>query len=371
MRLVIVSNRLPFTIKEDRGELTFAPSDGGLANGLRAYLDALPDTANDITDYLWIGWPGTALDDAAKARLAPMVEERRAKMVHLTADQIESFYHGFCNATIWPLFHYFVSFAKFEDSQWEEYRAINEVFADAVAAVLQPNDVVWVHDYHLMLLPRLLRERFPHQSIGFFLHIPFPSVEVFRLLPTDWRRALLEGMLGADLVGFHTDEYVQHFEDSLQRVLSCDVQNHQVQCVGYSARIAAHPMGIDYLRFAEATRDDPEVTAERERLLGLLNGRRMILSLDRLDYTKGILHRLHAYRTFLEENPDRRGSIVLLLNVVPSRGVVADYRVFKQQLEQLVSTINGEYGTLEWTPILYQYRAVPQSALIALYSVAD
>ncbi|MFN8534026.1 MAG: bifunctional alpha,alpha-trehalose-phosphate synthase (UDP-forming)/trehalose-phosphatase [Dehalococcoidia bacterium] len=372
MRLVIVSNRLPFRVKVDRGEITIQSSDGGLASGMRTYLDVLGASPNDFSDHVWIGWPGAPIDGAAeRERLRRQArDDFNAYPVFLSQEQIDSFYFGFCNSTIWPLFHYFASQAVFEDQQWEEYKAINELFRTAVLEVVRPDDIVWIHDYQLMLLPAMLRERFPRLAIGFFLHIPFPSVDVFRLLPNEWRRAILEGMLGADLVGFHNESYTDNFLESAERILGIEESDGKLHVENRIVQASAYPMGIDFRRFEDATRE-PAVERERQALLKQLEDRRIILSLDRLDYTKGIVNRLNAFRTFLAENPSWHGKIVLVLVVIPSRDAVANYADLKIQIEQLVSRINGEFGSLAWTPILYQYRTVPFEDLIALYSVAD
>lgn len=372
MRLVIVSNRLPFSVKQERGEFSIQPSDGGLASGMRTYLEVLGTSPSEFTDHIWIGWPGAAIEGAAeRERLRRQArDDFNAYPVFLSDEQIDSFYFGFCNSTIWPLFHYFASQATFDDQQWEEYKAINELFRTAVLEVVRPDDVVWIHDYQLMVLPAMLRERFPRLTIGFFLHIPFPSVDVFRLLPNEWRRAILEGMLGADLVGFHNESYTDHFLESVERILGLEAVDNRLHVENRVVTVGSFPMGINFRKFEDATREDA-VERERQELLALLGDRKIILSLDRLDYTKGILNRLNAYRAFLHDNPEWRGKIVLVLVVVPSRDVVTKYAELKTQIEQLVSQINGEFGTLAWTPILYQYRGVPFEALLALYSVAD
>jgi trehalose 6-phosphate synthase/phosphatase len=371
MRLVIISNRLPFSIRSVKGALEVSPSDGGLASGLRTYLASVGATPSDITEHVWIGWPGAAIDPKEREHVRQQArDDYDAVPVFMTQEQIDSFYFGFCNKTIWPLFHYFVSETSFDEQQWDEYRAINDLFRAAVLEALRPDDIVWIHDYQLMLLPAMLRERFPRLAIGFFLHIPFPSVDVFRLLPNDWRRTILEGILGSDLVGFHNESYTNHFLETVERVLGVEPTDGVLHIENRAVQVNTFPMGIDYRKFSEATRGD-EVEKERHDLLQILGDRRIILSLDRLDYTKGILHRLNAYHAFLAENEEWRGKIVLVLVVVPSRDAVSEYQQLKLQIEQGVSKINGEFGTLGWTPILYQYRGVPFEALLALYSVAD
>ena len=266
-RLVIVSNRLPFNAKVEGGELSFQSSAGGLVSGLASYLQGTRQTTHFSGDYLWVGWPGTSIDESLKDSLIERVrEEFSSYPVFLTEEQMERFYLGFCNATIWPLFHYFPSFAVYQASFWEQYKQINQLFADALESILRPDDVVWVHDYHLMLLPRFLKARLPQLTVGFFLHIPFPSFEVFRLLPGEWRRDILEGLLGADLVGFHTYEYTHHFLQCVLRILGYEHQMSQVLAPDHVVRVDTFPMGIDVEKFCRRARDGDETEREIREL---------------------------------------------------------------------------------------------------------
>ncbi len=298
------------------------------------------------------------------------MKEYRSVPVFLSEGEMDQFYLGFCNKTIWPLFHSFPSFSAYDEVMWQTYRTVNERFRDALLAVLRPDDVVWIHDYHLMLLPRLLKIAMPAVHIGFFLHIPFPSYEIFRLLPSTWRKEILEGTLGADLVGFHTYEYTQHFLQSVLRILGYGNTIGQILLPDRTVRADTFPMGIDYERFSAAA-TSAEVQAEVSRLRVSLGDARVILSADRLDYTKGILNRLQGYDLFLEQNPRWQGKIVLALVVVPSRIGVDQYDRMKRQLEEQVGRINGKYGSIGWMPVVYQYRHVPFVPLVALYAVSD
>ena len=283
---------------------------------------------------------------------------------------MERFYLGFCNATIWPLFHYFPTYTVYEPTFWEQYKQINQCFCDALENVLRPDDVVWVHDYHLMLLPRLLKARRPRLSVGFFLHIPFPSHEVFRLLPVEWRREILEGLLGADLIGFHTYEYTRHFLQSVLRILGYEHQFSQILTSDHPVKVDTFPMGIDFEKFSAAAVDG-EIQRERREMVSTLSGFKLVLSVDRLDYSKGISHRLEGFESFLENNPEYHRKVVLLMIVVPSRIGVRQYERMKRQIEELVGKINGRFGGLGWTPIVYQYRNVPFSSLVSLYTASD
>ncbi len=370
-RLVIVSNRLPFNVSIEGEKLSFRPSAGGLVTGLasvresRKQLTALPSSC------LWVGWPGSSIAAELRGKLIREALDRfQSFPVFLSEEQMEQFYLGFCNATIWPLFHYFPTYALYRPNFWEQYKQINQLFADALESVLKPDDVVWVHDYHLMLLPRLLKARHPQQPVGFFLHIPFPSFEVFRLLPGEWRREILEGLLGADLVGFHTHEYTHHFLQSVLRILGHEHRLGQISAPDHVVKVETYPMGIDYERFAGAAADS-ETEREAKQLRETLPGIKLILSVDRLDYSKGISNRLEGYELFLESNPKYHGNVALLMVVVPSRIGVMQYDLMKRQLEELVGKINGRFGRVGWTPVVYQYRHVPFSSLVALYSMSD
>jgi len=251
---------------------------------------------------------------------------------------------------------------------WEAYKQINKTFCDEIIRVVQPGDIIWVHDYHLMLLPKLLREKLQDVAIGFFLHIPFPSFEVFRLLP--WRKEILDGILGADLIGFHTYDYVLHFLDSVRRLLGYEHSLGQIIVDNRVVKIDAFPIGIDFDYFAHAIHR-VDVKKELTKIRKKIGGKKVILSIDRLDYTKGIPQRLEAFDLFLEKNPDYRGKVTFILVAVPSRTRVDHYIQLKQQVDELVGKINGKYGTLEWVPIWYMYRSLSFNSLAALYSVAD
>jgi len=370
-RLVIVSNRLPFSLNIQNGVMEFQASAGGLVTGLASFQESRDHAAALPTEHLWVGWPGTNVESSLQEQVIQESFARcRGYPIFLSAEQMEQFYLGFCNATIWPLFHYFTSYAVYQPAFWEQYKQINRLFADALKTILRPDDIVWVHDYHLMLLPRLLKARHSQLSVGFFLHIPFPSFEVFRLLPAEWRRGILEGILGADLVGFHTYEYTHHFLQSTLRILGYEHHMGQIETADHVARVDTFPMGIDVEKFAAATMTE-DIAREARQLKEMLSGVRLILSVDRLDYSKGILNRLEAFELFLEVNPEYHGKVALLMVVVPSRIGVVQYELMKRQIEELVGKINGRFGRVGWTPVVYQYRQVPFTSLAALYMVGD
>lgn len=370
-RLVVVSNRLPFTVSIEDGRAVFRESAGGLVTGLSAYIESRKRAPAPSPEHVWVGWPGNTVGAPLREELKREAQTRfQSYPVFLSEEEMEQFYLGFCNATIWPLFHYFPSYAVYQPKFWEQYKRVNEVFCETLLDIVRQDDLVWIHDYHLMLLPRLLKARAPRLSVGFFLHIPFPSFELFRLLPGKWRRGILEGLLGADLLGFHTHEYVQHFLQSVLRILGYEHHMGQVSTSEGIVKVESFPMGIDFDRWA-AVLNEPDIRREEGDLKNRLAEVKVILSVDRLDYSKGILNRLEGFEIFLETSPQYHGRVVLLMVVVPSRIGVYQYDLMKRQIEELVGKINGRFGRIDWTPVVYQYRHVPFQSLVALYSVSD
>jgi len=360
-RLLIASNRLPLTVQEKKGSLQFEPSVGGLVTGLRPLYKAY--------NSIWVGWTGIEQERIREEKdIVPRLLSERCYPVSLSQRDVEAYYHGICNRTIWPLFHYFPLYTVYRKDFWQAYERVNTAFANAVVEIAKPNDIIWIHDYHLMLLPQLVRERLPKATVGFFLHIPFPSFEVFRLLP--WRKEILEGLLGADLIGFHTYDYTGHFLDSAHRLLGYEVAMGQVTAADRVVRADAFPLGIDYERFSGIAWDE-KTQAEIKRFRKKLGDCKVILSVDRLDYTKGIPGRLEAFSTFLDRNPKFKRKVVFVLLVVPSRTRVEQYLQLKKQVDGLVGEINGKHGTIGWMPIWYLFRPLPFHSLAALYRLAD
>ncbi|RZL12710.1 MAG: bifunctional alpha,alpha-trehalose-phosphate synthase (UDP-forming)/trehalose-phosphatase, partial [Hymenobacter sp.] len=360
-RTLIVSNRLPTKVLRNDDGLTFQPSEGGLATGLGSIYKQ--------GDNLWIGWPGLFVQDASEEEyICNELRDDNMAPVFLTEAEIRDFYEGFSNSTLWPTFHYFSEFATYDQTHWEAYVRVNEKFCAAVLAHAGPEDTIWIHDYQLLLLPEMLRRARPEASIGFFLHIPFPSQELIRVMP--WRTELLNGMLGADLIGFHTFGYLRHFLSAVSHLLGLPAQNGQIETANRTVRVDAFPMGIDYERYAQAAAS-PEAQAHREMYQEALRDTRVILSIDRLDYTKGIAQRLRAFDLLLQRYPEWRGQVSLIMLVVPSRDQVAQYASLKEEIDELVGRYNAQYRTIGWNPILYFYRSLPLEELAALYSLAE
>lgn len=363
-KFIIVSNRLPVSVSKQNGELVFTPSSGGLAT-------AMASLEQDATERLWIGWPGISSDQLTAADKAVITRKLRAygcAPVFLTQAQVDKFYAGYANDTIWPLFHYFQAYAQFDPSYWQAYKEVNKVYKQAVARHADPQALIWIHDYHLMILPRLLREALPDSTIGFFLHIPFPSYEIFRSLPN--RIEVLEGLLGADLVGFHIYDYARHFLSSVLRILGIENSRGSIVMGDRVVKADAFPIGIDYQKFVAAL-DAPETKQELATLRTHYDGQKIILSVDRLDYSKGIMKRLEAFEQFLRENPRYLKKVVLVVIAVPSRTEVETYKELRDGIEKAISRINGAFGTVDWTPISYQFKNLPFEQVVALFARAD
>lgn len=358
-RILLVSNRLPVAIEKRKGGFHYHRTIGGLATALSSVYQKY--------NCLWIGWPG--LTPRLKATLkSKLYSEYNCYPVFLPNRDVENFYHGFSNETLWPLFHCFPRSTRYDYAQWECYKKANKSFFDSVVEISKPNDIIWIHDYHLMLLPSLLREELPDATIGFFLHIPFPPPEIFRLLP--WRIEILKGLLGADLIGFHTHDYAGNFLNNLHSLLGIDHELGKVSFESRTVKIDAFPMGIDFETHFNAT-SMREVQKEIHKFQSIVGNRKIIFSIDRLDYTKGIPERLDAFEVFLENNPKWHEKIVLILIVAPSRTGSHQYQLLKNQIDEMVGRINGKYGTVGWTPIIYIHRTIPFNTLSALYAIAD
>jgi trehalose 6-phosphate synthase/phosphatase len=360
-RVLIVANRLPITVRASEAGVEVQKSSGGLATGLLR--------PHEQSGGLWIGWSGASdqLTESQQAELDQQLAAMRLVAVPLSADQITRYYEGFSNGVLWPLFHYLLEQVPLHVRDWEPYAEVNQRFADVVAQHYQPGDLIWVHDYQLLLLPELLRQRLPDARIGFFLHIPFPSEELFRTLPE--RDLLLRGLLGADLVGFHTPTYLRHFAASLTQILGLTVDIDRVQLTDREVRLGVFPMGIDAETFI-ALAEDPAVQAEAKALRG--DGTvKLLVGVDRLDYTKGIPRRLLSYEKMLQTHPDLRGRVRLVQVAVPSRTGVGAYQDFRSLVDGMVGRINGDFATPSWVPVHYIFRGLSERELVALYRAAD
>ena len=361
-KTIIVSNRLPIKLIENNGGFSFIPSEGGLATGLGSiYRDG---------DNVWVGWPGMEISEKeAQARIKQELDEKNLKPVFLTQDEINQYYEGFSNEILWPVFHYMPTYARYQQSYFECYLSVNKKFRDSILEIAEPDDIVWIHDYQLLLVPGLVRAVLPDVTIGFFQHIPFPSYELFRLIP--WRIDLLEGLLGSDLIGFHTFDDARHLVHSARRLMPSIIgSSNEITYNNRTLIVDSFPMGIDSQKFESMV--STEVVQEHIQALNkTFTGIKIILSIDRLDYSKGILQRLQAFEMILQNNPQEIGKLVLYMIVVPSRDNVPQYRDLRDEIDKVVGGINARYRTMDWQPVYYFYRSFPAEELSALYAKAD
>ena len=360
-KTIIVSNRLPVKIQMSEEGISYNQSEGGLATGLGSIYKQGGN--------LWIGWPGMYVNDIQiQDEITATLREENMSPIFLTTEDIRDFYEGFSNETLWPIFHYFMEYAEYERPLWEAYERVNLKFCEEIIKHAEPGDTLWVHDYQLMLLPQMIRERLENANIGFFLHIPFPSYEVFRLLP--WRKEIITGLLGADLVGFHTYDDMRHFLSSVERIAGFSNTQGQIETGKRTLIVDSFPMGIDYDKYATSAQSE-ETIAKANIFKESIKDNKLIVSIDRLDYSKGIPKRLNAYEMFLERYPEFREKVTLYMVVVPSRDKVEKYKKLKEEVDEMVGRINGKFGRVAWTPIHYFYRSFPLPSLSAFYRLAD
>ncbi|KAK4050701.1 Trehalose-6-P synthase/phosphatase complex synthase subunit [Microbotryomycetes sp. JL201] len=412
-QLIVVANRLPVSVIADssaEGGYRFVPSSGGLASALSG--------CKKHMDFLWIGWPGFDVPESDRDFITRKLQtEFACSPVYLSAEVAERYYNGFSNSILWPLFHYHPGEISFDETDWLAYRQANLLFAEAVRGVVSSGDIVWVQDYHLCLVPVFLRDLLgrspasmgedsqgsvagmfngltlgpqaaspnndstpsgvngmhgksvvPDVQIGFFLHTPFPSSEVFRVLPV--RREILLGILNCDLIGFHTYDYARHFLSSVSRLLGFKCWPNRVELVGRHATVGTFPIGIDPTQFLQCLEKDSvvsRISALRRRFEGV----KIIVGVDRLDYIKGVPQKLHAMEAFLDEHPEWIGKVVLVQVAVPTRQDVEEYQNLRASVNELVGRINGRFGTVEFMPIHFMHRSIPFDELTALYAVSD
>ena len=371
-KLHIVANRLPYSLVKENNKYSLIESVGGLATGMKSVYTEFGGK--------WIGWSGINSDDLTNEESKTIDElllDKSCVTVPLSEQEILEYYEGFSNKTVWPLFHYFTQYVDYSPENWEAYKRVNQRFADRVLEVAEDGDTVWVHDYQLLLVPEMIKSVKPNVTVGFFLHIPFPSYEVFRILP--WRMELLKGMLGSDLLGFHIYDYERHFLSSVRRLYGYEIAFNEIHAEDRIIKADSFPMGIDYEKFQKTSaavmqktiQERSDLHKELEKYFMTSPDRRLILSIDRLDYTKGIPQRLKAFRKFMERYPEFHGKVTLVMLAVPSRGNVDEYMMLKKEVDELVGNINGTYGNINYTPVWYFYRAMPFENLVELYNMSD
>lgn len=357
-KTILVSNRLPIRINsEGIPERT----TGGLASALEA--------AETKGPKLWVGWTGgpeEEIDD--RAALTTQLRSLDIEPVFLSQAEVDGFYEGYSNSTLWPILHGMLERTQFNHESERLYRQANEKFAEAIVAIAEDDDIVWIHDYHLFFLPAMLRKKMPGLRIGFFLHTPFPSSDILRTLPA--KRELLLGLLGADLIGFHTYNNLRHFRSSLLRVLGIETEHDSLYHLGRKHQLGVFPIGHNRKGFHEAMATDTFLAAQTE-LAENLGERKLVLNVERLDYTKGVPQKLDAIRHFLENNSDQRDKIMFLIIAVPSRQNVEEYADLTEQVQREVGAINGDFGTVKNVPVHFLHRGFPPEELAAFYSLAD
>jgi alpha,alpha-trehalose-phosphate synthase [UDP-forming] len=368
-RLVNVSNRLPVSIKKTAHGLRVERSSGGLATALESVWKEQPG--------VWIGWTGAAEDQAvAVDELLARASRRRSyalRGVVLTKDEIDKFYAGFTNEIIWPLFHDMPTRCNFDPDYWEVYQAVNRKFAGAAAETARPGDFIWVHDYHLMLVGHYLMQSKSQSRTGFFLHIPFPSPDIFEQLP--WRDSMLSALLAYDVVGFQTDRDRNNFLNCLRHLftdanIEASGPHTVVRFRGRQSIVGTFPISIDFDEFADRTARR-EVAARAAAVRQEFLENILVLGVDRLDYTKGIPERLKAFRLLLQRFPELRRQITLAQVVVPSREDIPRYKELRRDIELLVSKINGQFTERGWVPVHYMHRTLGRDELLAHYRAAD
>jgi len=358
--VIVASTRLPVTMNEGENGWEVSPSTGGLVTALKA--------VKERRKFTWLGWPGAYIPEADQKSVTRELGKHGTSPVFIGKSDMDGFYQNFSNGALWPLFHNLTDRVRFDREGWRSYKRVNEMYADAIAKIAQPGDLIWVHDYQLCLLPLMLRERGLGCPIGYFLHIPFPSSETYRTLPVS--EEVLRGLLGADLVAFHSYEYVSNFRMACLRVLGLESEPNGVGLQSRGVRLAVLPIGIDPSEIRDMVR---ESVAKNEftELSRTFAGKKIICGVDRLDYTKGIPQKLEAFEELLSEHPEWRESCVLIQVAAPSRTGVEEYQQLKRDVDERVGRINGRYGSSSHTPVVYVNQSVPRERLSGLYRAAD
>ena len=366
-RLFIVANRLPLTVELQDDQYQCRPSSGGLISAVNAYLAR--DGRDQFRQRLWVGVAGC--DEATWEHAVNTIDaDFNYLPVFPDAETYEHYYDGFSNSLLWPLFHYFPSYAEFHEADFAAYIDVNRQFASRLLAEVRPGDVIWIHDYHLLPLAAMLRRQCPDLSIGLFLHIPFPVFEVFRLIPKPWQRELLTGMLGADVIGFHTETYQQYFLQAAEQVLQTDAAGGELAWEGRAVSTGAYPVSIDFDLFHDANLQE-DVQQLVSHYQSIKENKKMLFSVDRLDYTKGVHHRIKGYKKFLLQHPEYCGRVVFILVIVPSRHHIKTYAERKSMIDEYIGDINSSLGTIDWKPVIYQYQHLEFEELAALYRACD
>jgi trehalose 6-phosphate synthase/phosphatase len=365
-RIITASYRLPFKIIEREGKPLAVQSSGGLVSAMLS-LSEFRGGDSLFREILWVG----KADSPPEQYQSVVSPDARFKIHPVVIDEETdvNYYGGFCNELLWPLFHYFPSLVVFNEAYFESYVTANRLFAEKIASIAEPGDFIWIHDYQLFMVPQMVRNELSGIGIGFFLHIPFPTFEIFRTMPRRWSEKLLDGILGADLIGFHTFDYCQYFLRTVSRIMGHEIATNAVFMDDHLARVDAYPLGIDYAKFHDPAQYSRAVDEEKSKINATLQDRTLVFSIDRLDYSKGFLYRLAAMEYFLETCRDWLEKIVFNMVVIPSRDTIPRYQEMKREIEATIGRINGKFGTMAWQPIVYQYKSLAFHELVALYDL--
>ena len=377
-RLIVVSNRLPITFRQEKGVLKASPSSGGLVSALTPILKQHGGT--------WIGSPGSTADgdtertDSRNEQEIQRLLDESSKdvayqhvAVHLSEEEQTNFYEGFSNEVVWPLFHDLQSRCRFSPNYWDFYQRVNRKFAEAALSVAKTSDIIWIQDYQLMQVAVTIRKQRPKAKLAFFMHIPFPSPDIFEKLP--WRGEILAGLLQHDLIGLQTARDEHNFVACLRKFLpDLKIERHGEMRIVHHARgksrVQFFPISVDFRWFSESAQQKQVIDRAAE-IRAQLHDVHIALGVDRLDYTKGIPERLRAFAALLRDYPDLRGKITLFQIVVPSRETIVGYQNLMAEIERSVTHINGEYGETNWVPVHYLHRSIPKDELLALYRAAN
>jgi trehalose 6-phosphate synthase/phosphatase len=367
-RLIVVSTRLPYSIDRGGGAPVLRENSGGLVSALKSYFEKQNISIKKFAEKIWIG--SADFPSHEWASISAPVSDVIIEPIFVGQGLYDKYYNEFSNTILWPLFHYSTSFTKFEKDSFEAYIQVNKLFSEKIMSIAKENDTIWIHDYHLMLVPYMLRNKNPQLTIGFFLHIPFPSYEIFRTLPHAWKTSLLNGILGADLIGFQTHNYLNHFLQSSKMILKVEEQFNAIQYKNRYIKADLFPVGIDYEKFKKIS-GDKDIIKRKELLQKKTGEKKIIFSVDRIHYSTGLMYRLEAYERFLNQYPEWVEQVIFIFNIMPSHEAIHAYIERRREIEERIGSLNGRFSTMTWQPIIYLYNNLSFAELCALYQVAD
>ncbi|MEI7474532.1 MAG: trehalose-6-phosphate synthase [bacterium] len=355
MKLIVAANRAPYQIKERKDSVTVEKSSGGLVAALDPIMRDCGGT--------WICSGNKTFEDYN------LETPYKIKQIKLTKNENKHYYEGFCNTQLWPVFHYFPTRYKLHLNDWDYYRQVNQKFANQILDILEPDDKIWIHDYQLMLVPKMLRDKGVTNKIGFFLHIPFPNLEIYKIFPK--RKEILEGILGCDLIGVHTESYKKHLLESVSTFFpDLEINDEIINYKERDVKVKSMPISIDFEQIDTMARTD-YVNSKTEEIKHYFKSEIIGLGVDRLDYTKGLVEKFEGIEAFLEKHPEYIKKLTFIQIAVPTRTNVPEYINIKREVEETVGRINGKFSRDGWSPISYIYNNVKFNDLISYYRSAD